>query len=190
MEDKQIVELYFERSENALNETKTKYGRYVRKIAYNILENIEDTMECENSTYLKAWESIPPHRPENLATYLGKIARNLALDIYEKYSAKKRGGKQVAFALDELSNCITSRHCVEDAVDEMVLRDVLNRFLEELSKEARVIFVKRYWYLMSVKDIAKEYKMSESKVKMQLLRTREKLKNRLEEENIWMRRNF
>lgn len=185
MEDKQIVNLYFERSEAALTETQKKYGRYVGRIAYNILNNKEDTEECVNNTYLKAWEAIPTHKPENLATYLGKIARNLALDMYEKSKAKKRGAGQVTLALDELKECVPFAQCVENVVDEIVFKEKLNAFLETLSVETRVIFVRRYWHLCSIKEISKEYKLSESKVKMTLHRTREKLKTYLEQEGIY-----
>ena len=125
MEDKQIVNLFFERSEDALTQTKSKYGRYIRKIVYNILNNREDTEECENTTYLRAWESIPPHRPENLATYLGKIARNLALDVYDRLSAKKRGSGQVVAVLDELAECVGVTGNVEKYADEITLKELL-----------------------------------------------------------------
>lgn len=179
VEDKQIVDLYFERSEDALTQTQKKYHRYAGSIAYNILNNMEDVGECLNSSYYKVWNSIPPKRPENLATYLGKIVRNTALDMYEKISAKKRGGN-VGLALEELAECIATSENVENVVDELVLKEELNRFLEGLPKDVRKVFVKRYWYLCSVKEIAKEYGMSESKVKMTLLRTREKLKIQLQ----------
>lgn len=179
MEDKQIVKLYFERSEDALTETEKKYGRYANYIAYNILNNSEDAKECVNSAYYNVWNSVPPKKPENFGTYIGKIVRNVALDMYDKLSAKKRGEGQVALALDELNECISSTAKVENVVDEIVLKDALNKFLEKLPKETRTVFVRRYWYLSSIKEIAKEYGMTESKVKMMLLRTREKLKEHL-----------
>ncbi len=185
MEDKQIIKLYHERSEDALTETQKKYGRYANYIAYNILNNSEDTKECVNTVYYNVWNSIPPKNPENLGTYLGKIVRNVALDMYDKFSAKKRGAGQVALALEELNECVASVERVEKVVDEMALKEALNRFLEELPKETRIIFVRRYWYLSSIKEIAKEYKMTESKIKMTLLRTRERLKEFLREEGYY-----
>ncbi len=184
MEDNQIVNMYFERSEDAISVTQKKYNRYANYIAYNILNNREDSEECVNYAYLKVWDSIPPHRPENLATYLGKIVRNLALDMYDKYKAKKRGTGQVALALEELKECVSSSERVENIVDEITLKEALNKFVKELPKETRIIFVRRYWYLSSIKEIAKEYELSESKVKMTLMRTREKLKMYLEQEGI------
>ncbi len=184
MEDKQIVDLYFERSEDALTETQKKYGRYVNHIAYNILTSTEDAKECVNSAYYRVWNAIPPAKPANLGTYLGKIVRNVALDMYDKYSAKKRGAGQMELVLEELKECISLSKPVEKIVDEIILKEVLNRFLGELSKQARVVFVKRYWYLSSVKEIARECGMSESNVKMTLLRTREKLKKYLDNEEI------
>ncbi|MBP3338039.1 MAG: sigma-70 family RNA polymerase sigma factor [Lachnospiraceae bacterium] len=180
MEDKQIVDLFYERSEEALTHMQNKYKRYAGSIAYNILNNVEDAKECVNSAYYKVWNSIPPHKPENLATYLGKIVRNTALDMFEKFNAKKRGGSSVELALEELSDCIPSVEKVEGLVDDIVLKDILNQFLSELPVDNRKVFVKRYWYLCSIKDIAKQCGLSESKVKMTLLRTREKLKTTLQ----------
>lgn len=184
MEDKQILDLYWERSENAITETATKYGKYCHYIAYNILQDKEDSEECVNDTYLKAWNVIPPHRPNRLSTFLGKITRNLSLDKYKEKHTKKRGEGQIALALDELQECIPTTGSVEQAIDDMVLTEVLNHFLASLSAEARKIFMRRYWYLCSVKDIARDLSISESKVKMSLLRSRNVLKTMLEKEGI------
>ena len=184
MEDNQIIHLYFERSEEAICQTAAKYGNYCHTIAYNILQNIEDSEECVNDTYWKAWGIIPPRRPKRLAAFLGKITRNLALDRYRRYTAEKRGGGEMAVALEELGDCVSSGENLEAHADEMVLTDILNRFLASLSAEQRMIFMRRYWYVSSVKEIADDYGITESKVKMSLLRCRNQLKAVLEKEGI------
>ena len=184
MEDNQIVQLYFDRSEDAISQTAVKYGKYCHIIAYNILHNTEDCEECVNDTYLKAWQIIPPQRPLKLAAFLGKITRNLSIDVYRHYTAEKRGGSEMVIALDELGDCISSLVSANDHVNEIVLVDILNRFLASLSVEHRKIFMRRYWYVSSVKEIANEYGITESKVKMSLLRSRDQLKTVLEKEGI------
>ena len=184
MDDRKIVALYWERSEEAISETSKKYGKYCSYIAYNILHNYEDSEECVNDTYMRAWDAMPPQRPERLSTFLGKITRNLSLNRYEKYSAKKRGAGQTALVLEELKECIPSPEHVEQAVDDMMLEETLNRFLAALPSETRKFFVRRYWYLSPVKEIASDYAVSESRVKMSLMRTRNKLKKVLEKEGI------
>ncbi len=184
MDDKQIIELYNERSETAISETANKYGRYCYHIAYNILYNAQDSEECVNDTYLKTWETIPPQCPNKLSVFLGKITRNLALNRYKYYTREKRGGGQTFLALDELSECIPAVDNTEQATDEQELIDVLNRFLRSLPTEKRIIFLRRYWYLSSIKEIADDFGISESKVKMTLLRTRNALQQVLEKEGI------
>jgi RNA polymerase sigma-70 factor (ECF subfamily) len=184
MEDGQIVDLYWARSENAIAETERKYGRYCYYIAHNILHNHEDCEECVNDTYLNAWNAMPDQRPGNLSTFLGKITRNLSLNRWELYNAKKRGLGQTPSALDELQECIPSSDHVERIVDDIALAEILNRFLATLSKEKRMIFMRRYWYLSPIAEIAADYSMSESKVKMSLFRSRNALKQVLEEEGI------
>lgn len=184
VEDKQIVDLYWARADAAISETQKKYGRYCHSIAYHILCCDEDAEECTNDTYLKAWAAMPPHRPEHLASFLGKITRNLALDRYEKNHAKKRGCAAVALALDELEACIPAADHIASAAEELVLKEAINRFLWSLPADSRKIFVRRYWYLSSVKEIAQDFSVSESKVKMVLLRLRGRLKLFLEKEGI------
>jgi len=184
MEDKNIIQLYFERSENAIAETSAKYGRLCHTIAYNILYNEEDTEECVNDTYLKAWEVIPPQIPEKLAAFLGKITRNLAISKYRHNTSKKRGGGQVAIALEELEECIPACNSTEQTVSDKLFIQMLNEFLEKLSAEKRKVFMQRYWYLRPVSEIAEEFSMSESKVKMMLHRTRNSLREVLEKEGI------
>lgn len=184
MDDRQIIDLYWQRSEKAIAETADKYGGYCRSIAFHILYNDEDSEECVNDTYLKAWGAMPEQRPARLAAFLGKITRNLALHRYEAYGARKRGAGQVPLALEELRECLPAPDSVERAVDDIVLGEILNSFLSALPAESRKIFMRRYWYLASIREIAQEYYISESKVKVTLLRTREKLKLFLEKEGV------
>lgn len=184
MNDNQIIDLFFERSEEAISVTADKYGRYCYTIAHNILNDAEDSEECVNDTYLKAWESIPPKRPEKLAAFLGKLTRNLAIDRYRYYASKKRCEGQIMLALDELAECVPASDDTEKAVTDKELTEVLNRFLADLPAEKRQIFMRRYWYMSQVKDIAEDFGISESKVKMTLLRLRNKLKQILEREGI------
>ena len=184
MDDRQIIALYNERSEAALSETAKKYGRYCHTIAYNILRNEEDSEECVNDTWLRAWEAIPPQCPERLSAFLGKITRNLALNRYKHKNREKRGGGQMLLALEELAECIPGTNSAEEAANESLLVEELNRFLEGLPAEKRKIFMRRYWYMSSVKEIAEDFGLSESKVKMTLLRMRSKLKQTLEKEGI------
>ena len=184
MEDDQIIGLYWERSEAAISETAKKYGRYCRRIAFNILQNDTDSEECVNDAYLRAWNVIPPHRPNSLSAYLGKITRNLSLNRYRHNTAQKRGLWQTSAILDELEDCVPAPGDVEQIVDDIVLVEVLNRFLAALPEDSRKVFMRRYWYFNSVKEIAKGFGMSESRVKMTLLRARNSLKAQLEKEGI------
>ena len=184
MDDKQLIDLYWARSESAIAETDKKYGKLCHRIAYNILTNLQDSEECVSDTYLKAWNAIPPKRPAKLSAFLGKITRNFALNRYEKYTAEKRGGGEVPIALDELAECIPDPHSVEQMVDNRILVDKLNVFLGTLPAEARRIFMRRYWEVCSIPEIAEIYGISESKVKVSLFRTRGKLKTFLEKEGI------
>lgn len=184
MRDTDIIELYWKRSEAAISETTIKYGKYCRTISYAILHNAEDAEECVNDTYLSAWRSIPPKRPNSLQAYLGKITRNLSLNKYKLYSAQKRGMGETAIALSELEESIPSENDVQQASDEKHLVDCIKKFLYAQPKIKRNVFVRRYWYLSSVREIADEYKMSESKITSMLLRMRKQLKIYLEEEGI------
>lgn len=184
MDDERIVDLYWERSENAIAETSAKYGRYCKYIAYNILQNHEDSEECVNDTYMKAWAAMPSYRPSKLSAFLGKITRNLSLNRYKKSTTQKRGAGQIPLALDELQECLPSSSSVEKEMDDILLKDALNQFLSELDRENRIIFMQRYWYLCSIKEIAKEHHFTESKVKMILSRLRSQLKIFFEKEGI------
>ena len=183
MEDLEIVALFLDRSENAIKEADLKYGRYCYSIANRILNNEEDAKEVVNDTYLKAWNTIPPNEPDPLSAYLGMISRQTAINKYKERNREKRGGGLVNKALDELAYCIPeSREC--DIVDKMFLGKVMNAFLDALPKKTRMIFMRRYWYMDSIFQIASSFNMSESSVKMTLLRTRSKLKKYLKEEGI------
>ncbi len=184
LEDSKIVDLYWERSEAAINATANKYSRYCHSIAFNILHNSEDAEECVNDTYFRAWNAIPPNRPNCLSIFLGRITRNLSLDKYKKYAAVKRGLGQTELALSELDECVPNISNVEQSIDEKELVEILNSFLESLPKQKRIMFIQRYWYLMSIKAIAENLKVSESKVKSTLFRTRNELKTILEKEGI------
>lgn len=184
MEDDKIIALYEERSETAIEETEKKYGRYCHYISFGILGSDEDAKECVNDTYLRTWNAIPPARPNLLKTFLGKIVRNLSLNRYEKMTAEKRGGGQVPLVLSELEECIPAENDTEQVVTDLVLKNVLNEFLRNLPQETRKLFVRRYFYLSPVKELAKEFHMSESQVTVRLFRTREKLRVLLEKEGI------
>lgn len=184
MDDKTLVDLYWERSETAITETANKYGRYCTTISFNILHNKEDAEECVNDTYLKVWGVIPTLRPKRFAAFIGKITRNLSLHKYEYYKAKKRVYNETTITIEELQDCIPSSDNVEGIIDDIALTDVMNRFLSGLSVQKRRIFMRRYWYLSSIKEIALDYQMTESKVKMILLRIRKELQKFLEQEGI------
>ena len=186
MEDREIVDLFWKRSEQALEESSRKYGSYCQTIAGHILDSREDAEECVNDTWLHAWNAIPPHRPERLSVFLGRITRNLAINLREKLRAAKRGGGVTDAALDELAECIPSGRLVEDEVESKELSELINRFLDHLARQKRIIFVRRYWYLSSVKEIADSLKIGESKVKMTLLRTRNELRDYLSENGVYL----
>ena len=186
MDDREIIELYWARSESAITSTARKYGRYSHTIAYAILGNFEDSQECVNDTYIKVWNSIPPQRPNNLAAYIGRITRNISLDRYRAYTAEKRGAGHTENVLNELETCVLGANDGRDFDDHLALTDILNRFLESLPPQTRKVFMRRYWYFSSIKEIAKEYRMTEGKVKMLLLRARGALKKYLEKEGIFL----
>lgn len=186
MEDQGIIELYFQRSEQAIRETERKYGRYCASISGNILRNRHDAQECVNDTYLQTWNSIPPARPANFPAYLGKIVRNISLNRLKADHAKKRGSGTFYESYEELSACIPSRDMTEDACDAVLLRDCITRWLSTLPAEQRMVFIGRYWYFDSVSTIASRMGFSVSKVKMMLLRLRADLKEQLQKEEIFL----
>lgn len=186
MEDEMIVTLYWRRDETAIQETEKMYGHYLTKIAYNVLSDWEESMESVNDTYLKAWTSLPPHRPSVLSTYLGKITRQLSIDTYRKRKSQKRKASEYAISLSELEECISEGDTTSQSVDLHLLAEAMNTFLRTLSPEARNTFVGRYYFMDSIKEVAAYYGMSESKVKSMLHRTRKGLKNYLEQEGYYL----
>lgn len=181
MEDGKIVDMLFERQEQAIEEVDKKYGRYCYVISYGILNSAEDAKECVNDTYARVWESIPPHRPKKLSAFIGRITRNLSLDRYDRAKAQKRASG-IGLIYDELEEMISEGS--ESALDSFVLRDAINSYLARLPKRTRIIFVRRYWYLSPISEIAEDMGLSESNVKAILFRARAKLKAHLEKEGI------
>ena len=180
MDDSKILDLYFERSEAAIHETDIKYGRLLRHIAYNILHTFHDSLECVDDAYMKAWETIPPERPQFFKAYLAKITRNISIN---RYNATRRGSSVNAdMALDELEECIPASG--SDLSEDIDLRDAINDFLASLGKTQRQVFVKRYFYMMTVREIAKDMSLTESNVKVTLMRARDGLRDHLEKAGI------
>ena len=184
MTDQQLIERYLARDEAAIAGTEQKYRRYCWSIAYGILENEEDAAECVNDTWLAAWNTIPPHRPENLSTYLGKLTRNTALKLWRARTAVKRGGGQMALALEDLAECVPASAGTEDSVLTGELADALNRFLDGLPKTSRQVFLRRYWLLQPVNMIALEHGFSVPKTASMLRRIRLKLRDYLSKEGL------
>ena len=184
MEDLEIVELYWNRNEDALKETSAKYGNYCYSIAYNILHNNEDAQESVNDTYLAAWDAIPPHHPLVLSTFLGKITRRLSLNRWRSLTAQKRGGGEFPLSLDELEECIADDRSLRDTYDQRLLTEAIDEFLSTLKENERKVFVCRYWYFDPINEIAQRFAYSPSKVKMMLKRTRDKLKDYLVKEGV------
>lgn len=182
MEDNKIVELYFERNESAIEETDKKYGRYLLKIACNILSDPKDSEESVNDTYLAAWNSIPPNRPNILSAYLGKLTRFISIDIFRKRNTQKRRGSEYALSLEELGDTADPSLSPEKNIEDKILAEAVSRFLRTLPKDTRDLFVIRYYYLDSLSDAAKYCRMSESKAKSRLYRTRCALKEFLVKE--------
>ena len=184
MEDSKIVALYWARSENAISETSSKYGKYCYTIAYNILSDKEDADESVNDTYMDAWNSMPPHRPSVLSTFLGKITRRISIDRCRTRNAAKRGGGAMALALDELSDCVPSSHDVFREIEITELAKTIDDFVMGLPATERHVFICRYWYLDPISTICEQFCFSQSKVKSMLQRTRGKLLSRLEKEDV------
>ncbi len=178
MEETEILDMFFCRSENAIVELEKKYGKICRRIAYNILHNQNDADECLNDTYLGAWNTIPPNRPDSLKAYICKIARNTALKRLEYAMADKRNCESV-IPFEELGENFVS---FSDDVDQSSVTDTINKFLRGLKKDARVMFVKRYYFAESIGDIAVQFGISENNVSVKLTRIRKKLKQYLEKE--------
>lgn len=185
MEDERIIQLFWERKENAIEELNQKYGAFCTKVAHNILNNHQDAEECMNDAYLGAWNSIPPEKPNPLRTYICRIVRNLAIKKYHANRAKKRDSSY-DLALEELENCIPAFGSVEEVWNAKEVVRSIDDFLEHLDKENRVLFVRRYWYGESVSDLAGLFQISNHNVTVRLSRIREKLKAHLLKEGIWL----
>ena len=183
MDDKKIVAMYFERTEQAIKETDRKYGKYCFYIANNILCSVEDSKECVNDTYARAWNAIPPHRPSRLSTFLGKITRNLALDRYAYNKAQKRLDS-MTLVYEELSECIPDPAGKSSVEDEVVLKMAVDSFLSTLDKQKRTLFLRRYWYMSSIRELSLDFAMSQSNVKTTLCRLRALFKEHLEQQGI------
>jgi RNA polymerase sigma-70 factor (ECF subfamily) len=187
MDDKEIIEQFWMRSESAIVAVGDKYSKYCRVIATNILGNAEDAEEVLNDTYNRIWNAIPPERPNNLRAFIGRIARNLSFDRLEKEKAKKRGGGQFDVILSELEECISdSRNSFDELAESEAITAAMNTFLSEQKGENRRVFVRRYWRAASIEDIAVDFGMSVGKVKTILFRMRNKLRKHLESEGIYL----
>lgn len=186
MMDNEIVELYWKRDEKAISETKSVYGKYLFKIANNILSDFEDSLESVNDTYYAAWNSIPPQRPNILSTYLGKLTRRISIDIFRKRNREKRRASEYALSLNELEDCVSGGNTPEEEIEVQLLAKAINEFLRKQPEEARNLFIGRYYFLDSLKDVARYCGMSEGKAKSILFRTRCNLKVHLEKEGFFI----
>lgn len=184
MNDEEILDLFWNRSENAISETHAKYGRYCHSIAFQILANNEDAEESVSDAYLTAWNAIPPRRPAVLAAFLGRLTRQAAIDRWRTRSRGKRGGGEIPLALEELAEVVGDAQSPETAVLEKELASGVNRFLDSLPPTERSVFLCRYWYLDSVADIAERTGFSPAKVASMLFRLRGKLKKQLMKEGL------
>ena len=184
MEDTQIVELYWNRDQSAIVETKSKYSRILNRISMSILQSKEDSEECENDTYMKAWSSIPPQKPNCLIAYLGRITRNISINRWHENHAQKRGGN--AELLSELTECIPSPVSVEAEVEANELTSVIVKWLNSLPQDDRVLFLRRYWFGESIGNLAGENLTTPNKLAGRMYRLREKLRATLEKEGCFV----
>ena len=182
MDDQQIIDLYFDRNEQAITETDVKYGKLCHSIAYNILSNREDSEECVNDTYIGVWNAIPPTRPDNFMAFVCRIARNLSLKRLEFLKREKRSA-DVILSLDELSAVLPDERYAPDVSDEDVGR-LISQFLRTQKEGVRNVFIRKYYFFDSVKEIAERYSFTENKVKNMLFYTRNKLKDYLIKEGV------
>ena len=185
MDDEKIIELFFARSEQAIRELDMKYGKICRNLSYNIVNSIWDAEECVNDAYLGAWNAIPPTRPNPLLSYIVKIVRNISLKIYWRKEAAKRSG-HYKIALEEIEGYIADQKTVEDEIEARELARIIGEFLDTLTLENRVIFMRRYWFADSYKDIAEFIGLSEKNISVRLTRIREKMKQYLIEREVFV----
>lgn len=184
MEDSQIVDLYWERNESALTKTAEKYGKICFSVAYNILNNHEDSEECVNDTYLEAWEAMPPQRPNLLSAFLAKITRNNAINRVRFLNCKKRRSNQTDILLSELEDCLPSNKSAEDKFDEAYVADIISKYLCSISKNKATIFVFRYFFCYSIEELSTKTGYSQNKITSMLFRMRGELKILLEKGGI------
>ena len=184
MNDSEILELYFQRDEQAIKETDSRYGGLCHHIAYNILNNKEDAEECVSDAYVGVWNAIPPARPDNFMAFISRITRNLSLKKLEFITRDKRS-RDMSVSLEELEAVLPDERCVKDITGEE-LGSAISRFLCGQKAEARNVFIRKYYFFDSVKEIAARYSFTESKVKNMLLHTRKKLRDYLVKEDIWI----
>lgn len=183
MDDKLIIELFFARSEQAISELDRKYGKLCHKLSFGILNNARDAEECVNDAYLGTWNAIPPHRPNPLTAFLCKIVRNISIMRYHANTAAKRNSNYEV-SLEELENSLASKNNMDAEIDEKELIKTIESFLETLSKENRVIFMRRYWFSDSYTEIAQQTGVSEKNISVRLTRIRQKLKSYLAEREV------
>ena len=186
MTDDKIIALYLERNEDAIRETKNKYSRYLLSVAQNIVSSREDAEECENSTYFATWNSIPPNRPCSLSAYLFKIVRNFALKKLRTQKTEKRGGGEALLSLDELTECIPTSSAFEETLTQEKLGEILSAFLKDLPDTEQRLFICRYFRCDSIATLAQSFGMKESRVKVTLMRTRQKLVDHLFKKGVFL----
>ncbi len=184
MDDTKIVELYWNRDEDAIAQTRDKYSNYCFSISHSILRNQQDCEECLSDTWLAIWNAIPPHHPLNLATFIGKICRRISLNKWRAMSADKRGGGEVPLSLDELEECIPDERSLRDTLEDKLIAESIDEYLSTLSETQRKVFVCRYWYFDSIEDISARFHFTQSKTKMMLKRTRDGLRDHLVKEGV------
>ncbi len=184
MEDAEIIGLYWQRDQRAIDETHGKYGGFLTTIAWNILRSHGDAEECVNDTYLRAWNAIPPARPSAFRAWLGRIVRNLSLDRWKRDRAARRGGGEMEVLLGELDACVPAPRGVERTLEDQEIAALISAFLRTLSQESRALFLRRYWYGQDIGEIAGALGCGESKVKSALFRTRKALRHYLEDEGV------
>jgi len=186
LKDTEIMELYWERDERAITETQNSYGRYCYSIAYNILHNREDSDECVNDTWLRAWNAMPPQKPNHLQLFLGTITRNLSFDVWKRKKAAKRGNGELELALDELMECVPAGKSTEELVEAAELSRLINVFVKSLPERECNVFLRRYWYVEDCGEIAKRYDMKVNTVKTTLFRVRRKLQEYLQQQGMML----
>ena len=185
IDDEKIIDLFFERSEQGIRELDNKYGAVCHNLSYNIVNNRQDAEECVNDAYLGAWNAIPPEKPDPLLTYLCKIVRNISLKMYYRKEAAKRSSTYT-IAMEEIEACISAPNTVETEFEARELARVIESFLDTLTIENRVIFMRRYWFSDSCKDIARSVGLTEKNISVRLTRIRQKMKKYLIEREVFI----